>query len=196
MVRINPMLPTLARAPFSYPDWLFQPKWDGYRALCYFEAGSIRFVSRNRKSLTERFPELLQIGKAIKATTAIIDGEIVAIDKAGTLCFAALGASERNDRSVVFYAFDLLCIDGKDLTQEPLRKRKAALKRILPKRDAVRLCYTEHVVGDGERLFNELEKRQLEGLVPKRCDSIYVGGRTRAWLKIQNIGWPKCGNGQ
>ena len=81
----------------------------------------------------------------------------------------------------------MLYLDGRSLTQSPLRARKAALKKVLPKRDNSRVRFTDHVVREGERLFAELEKRQLEGMVAKRLDSLYEGGRTRAWLKIKTI---------
>jgi bifunctional non-homologous end joining protein LigD len=183
---VVPMQPTLARQPFSNPDWLFEPKWDGYRAICFLQDGKVRFVSKNNKSLTERFPDLQGITKSIKAESAILDGEIVALDKKGVPCFDGL----RSRRSVgecviVFYAFDLLFLDGQEHTQRPLISRKAALKKILPKRHTARVRYTDHIVGEGERLFDELEKRRLEGMVAKLADSVYVGGRTRAWLKIK-----------
>jgi bifunctional non-homologous end joining protein LigD len=87
---VQPMLPTLVKLPFSNPDWLFEPNWDGYRAICFLENGSVRFVSKNRKSLTQRFPDLQRISKSIKAERAILDGEIVALDKKGAPCFAGL----------------------------------------------------------------------------------------------------------
>jgi bifunctional non-homologous end joining protein LigD len=80
---------------------------------------------------------------------------------------------------------DLLYMNGDDLTQKPVTERKRLLKRILPKTDTARVRYTEHMVGDGEYLFQELEKRRLEGMVAKRSDSLYVGGPTRAWLKVK-----------
>ena len=183
---VQPMLPTLVKAPFSNPDWIFEPKWDGYRAVCFLENGSVRFASKNRKSLTQRFLDLQRIPKSIKAETAILDGEIVALDKKGVPCFAGLRSGKiASECAIVFYAFDLLNLNGEDLTQKPVTERKRLLKRILPKRDKGRVRYTEHITGDGERLFRELEKRRLEGMVAKRADSLYVGGRTRAWLKIK-----------
>ena len=86
---------------------------------------------------------------------------------------------------IVYYAFDVLYLNGKDFTQRSLVERKAALKKILPRRDTGRIRYTEHVGGAGERLFDELEKRYLEGMVAKKCDSVYTSGRTRSWLKIK-----------
>jgi bifunctional non-homologous end joining protein LigD len=183
---VQPMLPTLTKAPFSNPDWLFEPKWDGYRAICFLENGRVRFASKNSKSLTQRFPELQGIPKSIKAETAILDGEIVALDKKGVPNFAGLRSGKfANECAIVFYAFDLLNLNGADLSQKPVVERKTILRRILPNQDTGRVRYTEHIVGDGERLFRELEKRKLEGMVAKRADSPYVGGRTRAWLKIK-----------
>ncbi len=179
------MQPTLARQPFSNAAWLFEAKWDGWRAVCYLHDGKVRFVSKNKRSLNERFPDLRNIGKSISATSAVIDGEIVALDKKGVPCFDGLRSKSVRGCVIVFYAFDLLYLDGRSLTQSPLRARKAALKRILPKRDTSRVRFTDHVVREGERLFAELEKRQLEGMVAKRLDSLYEGGRTRAWLKIK-----------
>jgi bifunctional non-homologous end joining protein LigD len=180
------MLPTLVRQPFSNPEWLFEPKWDGFRAICFLRDGSVRFVSRNRKSLTEKFPDLQRIAKSIKADTAILDGEIVALDESGVPCFGGLRSRKTaGDCVIVFYAFDLLHVDGRSLIQSPLVSRKAALSKILPKRHTGRIRYTDHIIGEGERLFDELERRQLEGMVAKRCDSVYVSGRTRAWLKIK-----------
>ena len=90
----------------------------------------------------------------------------------------------RVDFTIVYFAFDLMYFDGDDLTQVPLIDRKTTLKRIISKRRNNRLLFTDHVVGEGKRLFAELEKRKLEGIVAKRGDSFYVGGRTRDWLKI------------
>jgi bifunctional non-homologous end joining protein LigD len=159
---------------------------DGYRAICFLENGSVRLVSKNRKSLTQRFPDLQRISESIKAETAIIDGEIVALDKKGLPCFAGLRSGKvASECAIVLYVFDLLYLKGNNLTQKPLTERKRLLKRILPKSDTGRVRYTEHIVGDSEGLFRELEKRKLEGMVAKRADSLYVGGRTRAWLKIK-----------
>lgn len=177
------MQPTLARLPFSNPDWLFEPKWDGYRAICFLEDGAVHFISRNQKSLTKRFPQLQGIAKLIKASSVVLDGEIVALDVNGAPCFA--GISGKNECEIVYYAFDLLKLNGRDLTQNPLIERKSALKKILPKRGSGRIRYTDHVIGKGEQLFLELEKQKLEGMVAKRMDSLYTGGRTKAWLKIK-----------
>jgi bifunctional non-homologous end joining protein LigD len=115
---------------------------------------------------------------------AILDGEIVALDKSGSPQFAGL-RSKSPEYQIVYFAFDLLTLDGEDLTNNPLIARKAALKRILPKTPTGSVRFTAHIVGAGEDLFQELEMMKLEGMVAKRLDSIYVSGRTRAWLKVK-----------
>src|SRR5688572_10458836 len=175
------MLPTPRQFPFSDPDWIFEPKWDGYRALCLIEHGSVRFMSRNRKELTERFPELASIHQAVKARSAILDGEIVGLDKNDLPCFEDL--QNRRKCFVVYFAFDLLVLNGTDLRNQPLIERKSLLKRILKK--ASQLRYTDHVVGEGEQLFAALSKLGLEGMIAKKAHSRYVGGRTKEWLKVK-----------
>jgi bifunctional non-homologous end joining protein LigD len=101
-------------------------------------------------------------------------------------CFHPL-RSRRRVCVIVYFAFDLLYLDGRSLTMQPLIERKAALKEILPKGTRARLRYTDHIVGKGEQFLAELEKRELEGMVAKRADSLYVGGRTRDWLKIKTM---------
>src|SRR5688572_21382583 len=105
---VEPMLPTLTKAPFSNPEWIFEPKWDGYRAVCYF-GESVRFISRRKNDLTKRFPELQTI--QIKANSAIIDGEITAIDEDGLPRFDELKKTRRTC-AILYYAFDILALNG------------------------------------------------------------------------------------
>lgn len=147
----------------------------------YF-AESIKFISRRKNDLTKRFPELQAI--QIKAESAIIDGEITAIDDEGLPCFDELKRTRRTC-AILFYAFDLLALNGEDLRELPLLKRKAALKRIRRKTKNNRIRFTDHVIGEGLGLFAELEQRKLEGMVAKKIDSQYTGGRTRDWLKMK-----------
>ncbi len=143
---VVPMLPTLAKLPFSDPNFLFEPKWDGYRAICFLSEGAVWFASKNRKTLTERFPELQKVARSINANSANIDGEIVALDKSGVPCFDGLRSRRRAaDCIAVYYAFDLLHFDGQDFTDTPLLSRKAQLKKILPKGATGRIRYTDHV---------------------------------------------------
>jgi bifunctional non-homologous end joining protein LigD len=177
------MLPTQAQLPFSDPEWVFEPKWDGFRAICFLKQGVVRFLSRNRRNLT-RFTELQEIASLIKAGAAIIDGEIVALDKNGLPTFDGLRYRHRR-AAIAFYAFDLLYVDGHELSQCPLIARKAALKSILPKNNTGRIRYTEHIEKAGERFFKELETLKLEGMVAKRKDSVYAFARSKSWLKIK-----------
>ncbi len=181
---LEPMLPTPVKLPFSDPAWLFEPKWDGFRALCFLKGGKVRFISRNKHNLTQRFPELQEIASLVRAKTAIIDGEIVALDRNGKPSFDALRYRQHRG-AIVFYAFDLLHLDGEDLSQYPLLARKTALRRILRKARIGRIRYTEYIETDGERLFKELEAMQLEGMVAKRKDSVYAFTRSRLWLKVK-----------
>jgi bifunctional non-homologous end joining protein LigD len=150
--QFEPMLPTLVQKPFSSQQWLFEPKWDGWRAMCFVRDAEVQFISRKQNSLTERFPQLKHAGEIIQAATAILDGEIVALDENGLPRFDGL-RSKRTRSAVVFYAFDLLYLDGYDLSRCPLIKRKELLRKILPKDNTGRVRYTDHISGSGERLF-------------------------------------------
>jgi len=183
--QVEPMLPTLVSKPFSAADWIYEIKWDGWRSLCYLRDGRAHLVSRRRNSLTERFPELREIGKLIKAETAVIDGEIVAIDADGMPQFDGLRSRKNGDCSTVFYAFDLLYLDGFNLTNCPLVKRKQVLRKILPKDNTGRIRFTDHVSGSGERFFERLEALEIEGMVMKRKESIYASLRSHDWLKVK-----------
>jgi bifunctional non-homologous end joining protein LigD len=181
---VLPMLATKVGAPFSRAGWLFEPKWDGYRAICFLREGQVRFVSRNQRDLTKRFPELQILAKSIKASSAILDGEIIAIDENGSQCFEQL-QNHKRECFILYFAFDLLFLNGESLTDLPLIKRKDQLKRILPKRLTGRIRFTDHVVEQGRELFAALEAQQFEGMVGKRIDSLYISGRSSAWLKVK-----------
>jgi bifunctional non-homologous end joining protein LigD len=185
-VFVEPMRPALAARPFSDPAYLFELKLDGWRTLCFLRDNKAHLVSRRRNSLNERFPELRDIGALIKAKTALIDGEVVALDQDGLPRFDALRSRRRNC-SVVLYAFDLLHLDGFDLTGCPLLARKALLRRILPKDNTGRIRFTDHIIGSGEALFQKVEALKLEGMVMKRKDSVYSGLQSRDWLKVRTF---------
>ena len=126
-----------------------------------------------------------EIGKLINAETAIIDGEVVALDQDGLPVFDALRFKRERKCSVVLYCFDLLYLDGYDLTSCPLSKRKQLLKRILLKDNTGRIRFTGRIEGKGEGLFDKLEALELEGMVMKRKDSVYAFMRSRDWLKVR-----------
>jgi bifunctional non-homologous end joining protein LigD len=181
---VEPMRPALAAKPFSDPAYLYELKLDGWRTLCVLRDHRAPLISRRRNSLNERFPELRDIADSIKAKTALIDGEIVALDENGLPRFDALRSRHR-DCSVVLYTFDLLYLDGFDLTSCPLVKRKALLKGILAKDNTGRIRFMDHVIRNGEALFQRLEALNLEGMVMKRKDSVYSGLPSRDWLKVR-----------
>ena len=158
-VTVQPMQPTLSREPFSNPDWIFELKWDGYRAICFKRDGEVRLVSRRRSDFTVKFPALQSIAESIKATSAVLDGEIVALDGNGLPCFDALRSHRRtSDCVIVYYAFDLLYLNGRDFTERPLIERKAALKKILPKGTKQRIRYTDHIGGMARSCLRNLRR--------------------------------------
>jgi bifunctional non-homologous end joining protein LigD len=181
----RPMLATLADAPFDHPDWLFEIKWDGYRAIADLRGDRPRLCSRNAKSFFPRYrelePALERIGR-----DAVLDGEVVVLDEAGHSSFQRLQYFETDrEGALVYYAFDLLAVDGRDLTDEPLLARKRRLKALLKKSSgAVR--FSDHVLGRGKAFFREAVRQGLEGIVAKDARSTYEPGkRSRAWLKIK-----------
>ncbi len=193
---INPMLATLVDKPFSNPDWLFETKWDGVRAICFISRGTARFVSRSQIEMTAQYPELANLAKYISGAEAIIDGEIVALDERGVSRFQLLqrrlgrknaGAIRQLAATIriAYYAFDLLYLDGFDLTKCKLIDRKGTLERVLKPANNVR--YSDHIIAEGERLYAEVVKVPLEGMVAKRLESSYLQRRSADWLKIKTI---------
>src|SRR2546421_5040262 len=139
-VVIHPMLATLVDDPFSNPEWIFETKWDGFRSVCFVKQGKSRFVSRNQIDMTPQYPELAGVAKQIGAKEAILDGEIVALDKDGMPRFQLLQPrvgrksgleALRGHGHIVYYVFDLLYVDGYDLTPCPLVERKEMLEKLL-----------------------------------------------------------------
>jgi bifunctional non-homologous end joining protein LigD len=193
---IHPMLATLVDEPFSHPDWVFETKWDGFRAICFWQNGKSRLMSRNQLDMTHQYPELVGLPRQVKAKKAILDGEIVALDEHGMPRFQLLqprvGRKRQSDiealigkAKIVYYVFDLLYIDGYDLMPCPLVERKAMLERIL--RSASFVKFSEHIEGEGERFFREIEKFHLEGMVAKKANSQYVQRRSTDWLKVKTV---------
>jgi len=196
------MLATMVDKPFDDDAWLYEIKWDGYRAVVFLDGNSVRLVSRNQNDLTAAYPELREIVGHIKASSAILDGEIVAVDDEGRPSFSLMqqrtGVGEggrrirrtRDDIPVVYYAFDLLYLDGYDLMQADLEARKHLLASILMPHDVFR--YSDHYIGRGTALFEAAAQRGLEGIVAKRRRSHYEQKRTRDWLKIKIVKRQEC----
>lgn len=186
----SPMLATLVDEPFDDDEWLFEIKWDGYRAICTVdEKGAISLVSRNGLDLLKKFPDLEALAGAWKTLPVVVDGEIVILDDEGRSSFQRLqeamskARSPRKGAALTYAAFDLLYADGKDLRKTPLEERKALLQRAIADDELV--LYSKHVTGKGCALFKQAQERGLEGIIGKRRDSLYSERRTRDWVKIK-----------
>ena len=160
-------------APFEHPDWIFEPKLDGFRAVAYVEAGACRLVSRNRNAF-KTFVELAQaIGEELSGRSAILDGEIVRPGPDGRPMFYEL---MRRRGPFCFYAFDLLWLDGRDLRGQPLSERKALLRKLLPRKPHA-VVYVQHVTS-GTDLFKAICERDMEGIVAKQASARYTPDAT------------------
>jgi bifunctional non-homologous end joining protein LigD len=184
---IKPMLATLTDKPFDNNDWIYEIKWDGYRAISYLSNGKANLLSRKLISFNTKFSVILDALKAWKVK-AVVDGEIIALDDAGNPDFQALQNYMKNGQKarLAYYVFDLIWYDGKDLTDLPLLERKQILQQILPADDGV-IYFSDHVTGNGTDFFNVATKKGLEGVMAKKADSTYsLNSRSQSWLKIKN----------
>jgi bifunctional non-homologous end joining protein LigD len=191
---IQPMLASIVEKPFDDPEWLFEIKWDGYRAIALMASDKVRLVSRNQNDLTPRYPELRELGKFINAKNAILDGEVVVLDDQGRSSFSLMQqrtgirkhgrqATPRSELPVLYYAFDILYLDGYDLRRVALEERKRVLKEILTPGEIVR--YSDDFAGQGIALFEAAKQKGLEGILAKHRGSRYEERRSREWLKIK-----------
>ncbi len=191
-----PMLATLTRTHFSDPAWIFERKLDGQRLLAFRRGREVRLMSRNRKPNTSRYPEVRDALARLSSDDFILDGEVVAFD-GNVSSFAKLQprmqiddekAARASDVDVYYYLFDVLHLDGYNLTRLPLRTRKAVLQRAFDFADPLR--YTEHRNGDGEAYLKKACEEGWEGLIAKRASAPYKHSRSKDWLKF------KCSNEQ
>ena len=191
---IHPMLAESIDKPFDGPEWLFEIKWDGYRAVAFIENGKVRLVSRNQNELTARYPELKDMAQFVKGKNVILDGEVVALDDEGKASFSLMQqrtgfrpggkrATAKADVPVLYYAFDLLYLDGEDWRKVPLEERKRKLQSIVKTGDSLR--YSDHYEEQGKSLFEVARSKGLEGIVAKKRESVYEERRSREWLKIK-----------
>jgi bifunctional non-homologous end joining protein LigD len=190
---VHPMLATSVEKPFDDPEWLFEIKWDGYRAVSFLQDGKVRLVSRNQNELTGEFPELHELSKLIKAKNAVLDGEVVALDEQGRASFSLMQqrtgirkggrrVGARRELQIVYYIFDLLYLDGFDLRRVALEQRKQVLAQIVAPSELVR--YSDHFP-QGLALFEVAKQKGLEGILAKKRASHYEERRSREWLKIK-----------
>jgi bifunctional non-homologous end joining protein LigD len=190
---LEPMLATLGSTVPSGSDWLYEVKWDGYRALCFIEGGKVRMVSRRGTKLDKQFAAVAQsLGQSVKADTAVIDGEVVALDDNGNPSFQRLqNLTGFGTKPAVkgalpvlnFFAFDLLYLNGYDLRKAALIDRRQLLISILLPSDVVR--YSEHFVGKGDELLKAVRAKGLEGIIAKQAQSRYESKRSASWIKIK-----------
>jgi len=189
---IEPMLGTLVEKPFSDPDWLFELKWDGLRAIAFVDDGDCRLQSRMGRDMTDRYPELAILPDLLGAKNAVLDGEIVVLDPQGRGDFERLQSrmhvsqpskGQIEQSPVTYYAFDLLYLDGYDLREVELVERKRLLKQLLKAKDPVR--YSDHILQKGEDLFALAKQHGAEGIVGKRVHSRYVTRRASEWVKLK-----------
>lgn len=189
---LEPMLASIGERVFSDPNWLFEIKWDGVRALAWIDEGKLTLRARSGADITARYPEFAGLPTALAARQAILDGEIAALDERGHSDFGRL--QERmhvrapNESLVarvpaVYFAFDLVYCDGYDLRKSPLLERKLLLQRLLHNSGNVR--FSDHQLEKGKELFALAKQSGLEGIVAKRLDSIYVSERSLSWLKLK-----------
>ncbi len=203
---IHPMLATPVAKAFDNPDWLFEIKWDGYRAVAFVEDGSVRLVSRNQNDLTRQFPELGRLSQFVKAERAILDGEIVALDDEGRPSFSLMQQRTgfqpgkrrlpgREGVPVIYYAFDLLYLDGFDLRRVALEQRKQLLQErivVSGARENGPIHFSDHYAEKGLALFAAAKQRGLEGIVAKKRSSAYQEKRSTDWFKIKITQRQEC----
>ncbi len=183
-------LATRVKAPPAGDNWLHEIKFDGYRTELRFDRGKVQFLTRRGLDWTDRFAGLVEPATGLRAQSALIDGEVVVLDEHGVSDFGALQEmlGEGKKARLLYYAFDLLHLDGQDLTGLPLERRKAALRDLLSSygaNDSIR--YSDHVAATGEEFYSQACRLALEGVISKRRDSLYRSGRGEAWVKSKCV---------
>jgi len=192
----EPMSAEVASKPPAGPEWLYEVKWDGVRALCFIRDEQVRMWSRRGNRCDQQYPELAVLPHYVDAKTAILDGEIAALDENGRPSFSRIqpriAISDPNaiahlarKTPVTLFLFDLLYLDGYDLRGVPLMERKQLLKEIVTPSDHVR--YSDHFAGAGESMLEAARQNGLEGVMAKRADSLYESRRSRCWMKIKVV---------
>jgi len=176
---LPPMEPVLWPEPFDDARWQFEVKWDGLRCLCYADGSSVRIYGRRGSEWTKRFPELRQ---AFAGRTGVFDGELVVLKEARPSFPAVMRRLHRTEGPVHYMVFDCLSAGGEDLRARPLTERQAELSR-LPADPCVHRV--EGTVGEGRVLYDVVRRSGLEGIVAKRRDAPYVGGRSDLWRKVK-----------
>jgi bifunctional non-homologous end joining protein LigD len=188
---VRPQLATLVQAAPLGDEWFHEIKLDGYRVLARVDRGRVRLLTRSGQDWTARFPTVAAAAAKLKAARALLDGEVVVLDARGVSHFQSLQEawSLKRTADFVYFAFDLLHLDGRDLRDLPLAERKALLARLLRGSRAT-IRYSHHVEGRGDEFYDRACRQGLEGIVSKRKDAPYRSARGIAWLKV------KCSSSQ
>jgi bifunctional non-homologous end joining protein LigD len=187
---VAPQLATLVDRVPQGDDWLHEIKFDGYRILCRISNGEISLITRNRQDWTERLSFFAPAATELPVEHALLDGEVVALNENGTTNFQLLqnSLSTHTSDNLAYYVFDLLHLDGNDLMPLPLLTRKETLAEILKaKSSSSPIRYSEHWLGQGDRLYDEACRSGLEGVISKKADQPYRSGRGRDWVKIKCV---------
>src|SRR6185436_5615522 len=181
---IPPMTAVRVQALPEGDQWLYEVKLDGYRALLIKDGQKVRIISRNEKDLTANYPTIAAAAARLNATTLVVDGEVVALDAQGRPSFQALQHRSAHPSHVVaYYAFDVLHLDGADLTQQPLERRRTELPTVLKGSGILR---SDELKGTAAQVADAVGRLGLEGVIAKRRDSRYDAGmRPGAWVKLK-----------
>ena len=181
---IKPMLTTLVDQPFSDEGWQFELKLDGYRTLAYLQSGKVELRSRNNNSFNKKFQAVYDALTEWNIN-AVIDGEVVVLNEEGIPDFNGIQNWETHQQGqLVFYVFDLLWIEGIDITSEPLHLRRELLQELMPDTGVIR--FSDHIDEIGVEFFEIAKKNNLEGIIAKKKDSVYTPDfRSKSWLKIK-----------
>ncbi|MEM8802986.1 MAG: DNA ligase D [Pseudomonadota bacterium] len=187
--RWSPQLPSPIDSPPDFKGWVHEIKFDGYRTIIRKDGDAVKFLTRQGLDWTERYHALIPHVQALDCQTALIDGEVAAQDARGATSLELLQEtlSANRDEDLIFYAFDLMHLNGRDLTDAPLLTRKAQLRRLVPADPMCRVQYSDHVTGDGRALFAQACRFGLEGVVSKDGKAPYRQTRTKTWLKAKRF---------
>jgi DNA ligase D-like protein (predicted ligase) len=183
---IEPQLPSLVDQPPEGAEWLHEVKHDGYRTLLAISRGQAIAYTRNGFDWTDRYPGIIAAAARLRCKSALLDGEVIVQDKRGASDFEALQSGlKKRGAPLIFYAFDLLHLDGRDCHDEPLHERRRKLRKLIAPDPQSVLQFSEEFEGDGAALFKACAKHQLEGIVSKLATAPYRSGRSKTWLKTK-----------
>lgn len=184
---IHPMLGVLVKKPFDREGWVFEIKWDGYRAIAEINKGNVKLYSRNQLSFNSKFPQIITELQQWTVESAVLDGELVILDNTGRSQFQEMQNYQRTQTGTVIYCiFDLLYLNGRDLRALPLIERKGILEKLLKKMPHQHLHYSEHVAEKGIAYFKKAAAQHLEGIMAKNGQSAYTMSRSSEWIKIKS----------